>query len=82
MEFNYYIYDLASHYLPALINGDYTGLTDWEEAELNAWVDSLPVSGHFDVISEESDFCVCDICGLHADCYEVRLYFQTREATQ
>ena len=82
MEFNYYIYDLASHYLPALINGDYTGLTDWEEAELNAWVDSLPVSGHFDVISEESDFKQCDICELHADCYEVRLYFQTQEATQ
>ena len=82
MKFDYYAYHLASHYLPALINGDYTGLTDWEEAELKAWVDSLPVSGHFEVISEESDFKQCDICELHADCYEVRLYFQTQEATQ
>ena len=82
MKFDHYTYHLASHYLPALINGDYTGLTDWEEAELNAWVDSLPVSGNFDVISEESDFKKCDISELHADCYEVRLYFQPQEATQ
>ena len=82
MKFDHYTYHLASHYLPALINGDYTGLTDWEEAELNAWVDSLRVSGHFEVISEESDFKQCDISELHADCYEVRLYFQPQEATQ
>jgi hypothetical protein len=82
MQLDHYTYHLAGHYLPALINGDFTGLSDQEEAELNTWIDSLSVSGHFDVISEESDFRLCDICELHADCYEVRLYFQTQEATQ
>jgi len=82
MQFDHYTYHLAGHYLPALINGDYSGLSDQEEAELNAWIDALPVTGHFDVISEESDFKQCEICELHADCYEVRLYFQPQEATQ
>jgi len=82
MKFDYYAFFVSEHYLSALINGDYSGLSDQEEAELNAWIDSLPVSGHFDVISEESDFKQCDISELHADCYEVRLYFQPQEVTQ
>jgi len=82
MIFDYYTYHLAGHYLPALINGDYSGMDDQESEQLDRWTDSLPVRGHFDVISEESDFRLCDICELHADCYEVRLYFQTQEATQ
>jgi hypothetical protein len=80
MKFDYYTYHLAGHYLPALINGDYSGLTDQEEKELTAFIDSLPVTGHFDIVSEESYFKRCKICELHANCYEVRLYFQ--EATQ
>jgi hypothetical protein len=80
MKFEHYTYHLAGHYLPALINGDYSGLTDQEEKELTAFIDSLPVTGHFDIISEESYFKRCEICELHANCYEVRLYFE--EATQ
>ena len=82
MKFDYYTYHISEHYLPALINGDYSGLTDQEEAELNAWIDSLPVTGHFDVIDGEGGFHLCDICNLHAHTYQIRLYFQTQEATQ
>ena len=80
MKFDYYTYHISGHFLSPLINGDLSGLDTQEEADLGAWVDSLPVTGHFDVISEEGNFRECDITGLHADCYEVRLYFQTQEA--
>ena len=82
MKFDYYTYHITGHLLSPLINGDYSGLEDQDEADLGAWVDSLPATGHFDVNSEKGDFRECDITGLHSDCFEVRLYFQTQEATQ
>jgi len=83
MKFDYYTYHLASHFLPAIINGDRTGLDDSEETLLNIWLDHLPVvSGHFDVISEESDLKICNITDLWSDCFKVRFYFQTEETTQ
>jgi hypothetical protein len=82
MKFDYYTYHLSGHFISALVNGDRTGLEDQDESDLDAWIDSLPVSGHFEIIDEEGNFRECDITGLHSDCFEVRLYFQTEEATQ
>ena len=82
MKFDYYTYHISGNFLSPLINGDYSGLNDQDEADLGAWVDSLPVTGHFDVSDEEGNFRECDITGMHSDCYEVRLYFQTEEVTQ
>ena len=35
---DYYELTLAAHYLPALINADYTGLDDNESADLDAFM--------------------------------------------
>jgi hypothetical protein len=39
MEF--YIYTLPSHWAPALINGDYSGLDAIDEEHLNEWLDEI-----------------------------------------
>jgi len=82
MNFDYYTYHIGEHYLSALINGDYSGLTDQEEKELTAFIDSLPVSGHFDYLYESADIRECEISGLLNNTIDVRLYFQPKEATQ
>lgn len=81
MEFDHYTYHISGHLLSPLINGDHSGLDDQEEADLDAWIDALPVAGHFGVVDEEGNFRECDITGLHSDCFEVHLYFQTQENT-
>jgi hypothetical protein len=79
---DYYELTLAAHYLPALINADYTGLDDTEAADLDAFMrdywklpdatlDLPPDSEHY--------FAVDEVSGLHADCYTCRLYFTNKE---
>jgi len=36
-----YIFNIASHYASAIVNGDYTGLEDNEEKELNNFLAHL-----------------------------------------
>ena len=36
---DYYDFAIAGHFLPALINGDYTGLDDTEAKQLDQFVD-------------------------------------------
>jgi hypothetical protein len=68
MKTDTYEYTVAEHWLPAIINGDYTGLTDGEEIELNNWLDANQEAGaHWDTdgyISFDKD----EIGGLMADC--------------
>ena len=72
MEFEQYEYTICGHYLSAIINGDYSGLEDSEEAELNEFLDSVSEhgNGHWSVDSEEPDFCTDEVSGLMADCYD------------
>lgn len=39
MQFEINKHVIADHFLPALINGDYSGLNDGEEALLTSWTD-------------------------------------------
>lgn len=78
MTFDYYQYDICGHYLPAIINGDYSGLSDAEEAEVNHWLDTLPAEaayGHWDISDECPDFRRDDVSGLMGDCVTCRLMF-------
>ena len=74
---DYYELTLAAHYLPALINADYTGLDDNEAADLDAFMrfynrlEDMTI----DIIDEEPHFAIDEVSGLHADCYTCRLYF-------
>jgi hypothetical protein len=82
MNFDYYTFNIGSHFLSAIINGDYSGLSDQEEANLNYFMDNLPVkNGHFDLANYEGEtfFSDCEICGFYSDCLEIRLYFPIDE---
>ena len=74
---DYYELTLAAHYLPALINSDYSGLDDSEAADLDAFMrfynrlEDMTI----DIIDEEPHFAIDEVSGLHADCYTCRLYF-------
>lgn len=63
-------YILPSYWAPALINGDYSGLTDEESAELDQWLTDQP-EGWAVGVSEETFFsCSNDANNLGADCAE------------
>ena len=74
-----YTYTIADHYLSALINADYSGLSDDEEIELNDFIKSMPKHFHgkakmypsFDIQDEEGSFDIDEVSGLHANCYTV-----------
>lgn len=76
MHFDHYEYRIASHYIPALINGDETGMTDAEQKEFSDWLESTDRRiTHWDVTDEGDNFARCEVSGLHADCATVRGYF-------
>lgn len=78
---DWYEYTIAGHYLPALVNGDDSGLEPSELEMLQTFIDNLPEqakAGHwaYDNEDEGNDFTICDVCGLYAGCYNVRLMFK------
>ena len=75
---NYYTFTIASHYASAIVNNDYSGLADQDEADLNAFllaIDLLEDSLYgLQIEGEESFFALDEVSGLMADCVEFRLY--------
>ena len=68
---------IAGHYLSALINGDYSGLSESDENDLDNWFKEYKDSGAtyiFDVDSEDADFTTDCVTGLKADCYTVQVF--------
>lgn len=85
---DYYDFRISGHFLSAIINGDYSGLTDTECIQLDSFIDdySLLKNSIWDVDTAEdqdSHFAECDITGLYSDCYSVKLHFlnQNEEIT-
>jgi hypothetical protein len=76
MEFETFEFRLSGHWASAIINGDYSGLSDDEAEQLNSWINNnTPGGGHFDGFSEDDDslgFCRDNVSGLMADCFRVR----------
>lgn len=75
MEWDHYEYKLAGHYLSAMVNGDYSGLTSEECAEYRAFerkaFDDARAAGwtpghwaHVDDSGE--DWGICAVSGLYA----------------
>lgn len=71
MFLNDYTYMIGDHFISALVYGDYTGLNDEEERDLNNWLDSIPV-GHWEVTDNTDEFAQCEISMLHGSCVEVK----------
>lgn len=74
---DYHELTLAAHYIPALVNADYSGLDDDEAADLDVFMRDywkLP-DATLDITDKETYFAVDEVSGLHADCYTCRIYF-------
>lgn len=67
------IYRIAAHFMPAIINGDTTGLEAGEEKELDAFLQWVGV-GVWDCDDDEPQFTQDEVTGLWADCFEVKFY--------
>ena len=81
---DYYELTLAAHYLPALINADYTGLNDDEAADLDAFMrDYWKLPDATLNLSPDSEhyFGVDEVTGLHADVIDFQLYFTNQALT-
>jgi hypothetical protein len=77
MTNDYYDFAIAGHFLPALINGDYSGLDNHEVIQIDQFFDewqSLP-EATFDVLPTGTDFRTCYICKAYSEVHYVRLYF-------
>lgn len=86
MKFDHYEFRLGDWWASAIINGDESGLTDKESAELAAFITgTIPAArlarGHWDGFAEDDSlgFCRDEITGLGGDCYRARFYFPTDE---
>ncbi len=76
MKPDYFEFSIASHYLPALINGDYSGMDETETRLFSEWFESLDRRIQtFDCVDYGDNFKRCEVSGLFADCSTVRGYF-------
>jgi hypothetical protein len=75
MEFEQFEYTIPTYYLPALIYGDWSGLSDEEEKKLSLFLASVFKThglGHWTTKDDVgSFFAKSDIDGLMADCTEL-----------
>jgi hypothetical protein len=77
MTNDFYDFSIAGHFLPALINDDYSGLDDNEVIQLDQWIDQWQhlQEATFYVLPTGADFKTCDVCNGYGKVYDVRLYF-------
>ena len=78
---------IGQHYLSALINGDTTGLDDYEEMLLNEWLDNVCTPwtdadgnrwafGHISTLDNTTDeFALCEVASLRGATIDVLLNF-------
>ena len=59
----------------AIVNGDYSGLTSDDEADLDAFLEREHYVRHFDIVDDEPSFTSSPEFGLACDCVLVRGYF-------
>ena len=88
--FDYQDVNIAEHYVSALINGDYTGLSDAEEHMLDAWYEhnTAPYTdgdertwtfNHIDTPAFDGEFTLDDVSDQYATCAAVRLIFASTQ---
>ena len=69
-------YKVGKHFLPAIINGDYTGLAKEDEIDLEKFLkraekiakETGAKSWHLDYKDDGTNFTVCEICHFYCDC--------------
>ena len=74
MIIEYDRYSIAAHWAPASENGDYSGLSDDEAAQLEDFLATLPRGHQTWQWSDDVDFARDEVSGLMADCVEAVLW--------
>lgn len=65
-------YTVGVHFLSPIFNGDYTGLEDQEESQLDQWLREFPLDqGHFSCDYQERFLAHCAVTGLLSDCINI-----------
>ena len=72
---DHYEYNIAGHWLNALINGDDSELYDYEKKQLNNFINNLPVLGHWNIDDDSANYSIDEISGLYAETYKAKLHF-------
>ena len=75
---DYITFNICSHYASAIVNGDYSGLENHEEIELNNFLDNLTREyGSQDLnlidLEDQFNFKLCEVSNLMGDCLEFSL---------
>jgi hypothetical protein len=81
----FYDYVLGSHLASAIVNGDYSGLSDSEAEQLDQFIADLPNHYHYKTkkhkifepvnYEQEGNFARCEITGLFSDCLDFQLTY-------
>lgn len=88
MTFESITYRIGTHFLPALVNGDWSGLSDeeaetferWFEAASAEWTDSDDnkwVYAHESVSDNQEEFARCEVTGLMGNVCDVAFLFRS-----
>lgn len=90
MQFTSITHNISESFLCAIVNDDFSGLTDEEVSQLRDWFmsstesyrdadDNEWVHTHTTVDTANSpSFAHCDVCGLYANTYPVLVMFTLR----
>ena len=78
-------YTLGAQFASAIVNNDYSGLSDSEGRELDSFISQLPNHYHYkakqyknlDMVDyeQEPNFDCCEITGLRGDCLDFQLSY-------
>lgn len=70
--------NICTAFVTAFEYGDYTGVSDEEEHQIDEYLSNLPSPHYFEYGSES--FCGrCKVTGLMADCVEVKIRVEIKE---
>ena len=79
MKLDYFEYTISEHFMPAIINDDFTDLDDSEAETLNEWLENSDMrAGHWVIEDDSENYCECEVSGLFNRCVVARLYFPAR----
>lgn len=74
-EWDSYTYYIGEHLAPAIINGDYTGLNDEEEKQLDEFLTGFS-DGHWSIDSTDEDHCNCAVSELYTKTVSMSYHFK------
>jgi len=81
---DYFEYDIAEHFLNVIVNNDYSGLENDDEANLKKFLDSVysnhaVINSAWDWDNGDSDYTRCEVCDLYANCVRVKLRYHNKD---